>query len=59
VSSGGDEVEKGVDTVVSEAGVTLDARFFGQDVIILTLEVANYYLKAVHGGYTYVTKERS
>ena len=43
-----DEVEKGVDTVVPEAGITLDARFFSQDVIVLTLEVANYFLKSVH-----------
>lgn len=56
MSSRGDEVEEGVDTVVPEAGVTLDARFFGQDVVILTLKVANYFLKAVHGCYTYVIK---
>jgi hypothetical protein len=59
VSSGRDKVEKGVDTIVPETGVTLDARFFGQNVVVLTLEVANYFLKAVHGNYTYVFKERS
>jgi hypothetical protein len=59
MSSRRDEVEKGVDTVVPETGVTLDARFFGQDIIVLTLEIANYFLKAVHGHYTYVIKERS
>jgi hypothetical protein len=48
VSRRADEVEKGVDTVVPEAGITLDTRFFSQDVVVLTLEVANYFLEAVH-----------
>ncbi len=30
-----------MDTVVSESGVTLDARLLRQDVIILTLEVTD------------------
>lgn len=37
----GDEVKHGVDTVVSEARVTLDTRLLGQDVVILSLKVAN------------------
>lgn len=37
----GDEVKHGVDTVVPEARVTLDTRLFGQDVVILSLEVAD------------------
>jgi hypothetical protein len=32
-----DEVEHGVDTVVSEAGITLDTRFLGENVIVLPL----------------------
>jgi hypothetical protein len=59
MSSRRDEVEQSVDTVVPEARVTLDPRLFCQYVIVLTLEVANYLLKAVHGHYTYVIKERS
>jgi len=58
VASGGDKVKQGVDAVVPETRVTFDARFFGQDVIVLTLEIANYFLKAVHDRYTYVIKER-
>lgn len=37
----GDEVKHGVDTVVPEARVTLDTRLLGQDVVILSLEVAD------------------
>jgi hypothetical protein len=59
VSGGGDKVEKSMDTVVPETGITLDARLFSQDVIILTLEIANYFLKAVHGHYTYVNQRGS
>jgi hypothetical protein len=35
-----DEVEHGMDSVVSEPGVSLDTRFLGQDIIVLSLEVA-------------------
>jgi hypothetical protein len=38
---GGDEVKHHMDTVVPEAGVTLDTRFFGQDVIVLPLKIAD------------------
>lgn len=37
----GDEVEHGVHTIVPEAGVTLNTRLLGKDVIVLPLEVAN------------------
>lgn len=36
-----DEVEKSVNAVVPEPGVTLDTRLLGQDIVILSLEVAN------------------
>ena len=36
-----DEVEQGMDTVIAEAGVTLDTRLLGKNVIILPLEVAD------------------
>ena len=42
----GDEVEKGVDTVVSEARVTLDTRLFRQDIIVLALEVSDNFGEA-------------
>ncbi len=37
----GDEVEEGVDAVVAEAGVALDARLLGENVVVLPLEVSN------------------
>lgn len=37
----GDEVEHGVDTIVPEAGVTLDARLLRKNVIVLPFEIAN------------------
>lgn len=37
----GDEVEHGVDTVVPEAGVTLNARLLRENIIVLSFEVAN------------------
>ena len=40
MSSWCDEVEQGMHSVISESWVTLDARFFGQDVIILSFKVA-------------------
>jgi hypothetical protein len=36
----GDEIENGMDTVVPESRVTLDTRLFGQNVIVLSLEVS-------------------
>lgn len=50
MSSWRDEVEECMNTVVPETWVTLDAGLFGQDIVILTLEVAYNFLKAVHVG---------
>lgn len=41
MTSGSDKVKHSVDSVVSEAGVTLDTRLLGKNIIILSLEVAN------------------
>lgn len=41
MTGGGDKVKHGVNSVVSEAGVTLDTRLLGKNIIILSLEVAN------------------
>lgn len=49
VASGGNEVEHGVDTVVPESGVTLDTRLLGQNIVILSLEIANDLREAVTG----------
>lgn len=42
-----DEVEKDMDTVVAEAGVTLDTRLLGKNIVILALEVTDNLAKAV------------
>lgn len=47
MASGGDEVEHGMDSVVSEAGVTLDTRLLGENVVVLSLEVADDLGEAV------------
>lgn len=43
----GDEVEEGVNTVVAEARVALDAALLGENVVVLPLEVAHDLAKAV------------
>ena len=47
MASRGDKIEKGVDAVVPEAGITLNARLFGKNVIVLALEVTDDFLEAV------------
>ena len=42
-----DEVEKGVDTVVAEARVTLDAALLSKDMVVFALEVAENFLETV------------
>jgi hypothetical protein len=37
----GDKVEESVDSIVTEAWVTLDARLFSKDIIILALNVSS------------------
>lgn len=46
MSGRSDEVKHGVHTVVSEAGVTLDTGLLGQNVVVLSLEVANNFGEA-------------
>lgn len=46
VAGRGDKVEESVDTVVAEAGVTLDTRLLGENVVVLTLEVGRDLLEA-------------
>ena len=48
MASRSDEVQKCVNTVVSEAGVTLDTGLLGEDVIILTLEIATNLGETAH-----------
>lgn len=40
-----DEVEQGMDTVIAEAGVTLDTGLLCKDIVVLTLQVANNFLE--------------
>ena len=46
MSCGGDEVQKGMDSVIPETWVTLDTRLFRQDVVILAFKMANDLLEA-------------
>ena len=46
VSSGRDKVEEGMNPVVAEARVTLDTRLLSENVVVLTLEMANNLLEA-------------
>ena len=39
VSGRSDKVEEGMDTIVAEARVTLDARLFREDIVVLTLNI--------------------
>lgn len=41
VACGGDKVEECMHAIVAESGVTLDTRFFGKDVIVLSLQVTD------------------
>lgn len=41
MAGGCDEVEKGVNAVIAETRITLDAGLFGNDIVVLSLEVAN------------------
>jgi hypothetical protein len=45
VASRSDEVEQGVDTIVAEAGITLDSGLFCEDGIVLSLKVADDFAK--------------
>lgn len=46
VSRRRDEVQQGMNPVVSETRVTFDPRFFSQDIVILTFQVTDNLLKA-------------
>lgn len=46
VTGGCDEVKEDMDTVVPEAGVTLDPRLLGKNIIVLALEVSNNFPEA-------------
>jgi hypothetical protein len=46
VACGCDKVEENVDTVVPEAWVTLDSRFFGKNIVILAFEVSDDFTEA-------------
>ena len=40
MASRSDEVEQRMDAVIPKPGVSLDARFLGQDVVVLAFQVA-------------------
>jgi len=47
VTGRSDEVEKDVDSVVTESWVTLDTTFFGENIVVLTFEVSGDLGEAV------------
>ena len=49
MASGGDKVEQGVNTVVTEAGITLNPGLLRQNIIILSFQISENLLKAVDG----------
>lgn len=46
MARGSDKVEQSMNAIVTEAWVTLDTRLFCENVIILSLEIANNFTKA-------------
>ena len=46
MAGGSDEVEQSMDTIVTEAGVTLDTRLLCENVVVLSLEIANNFTEA-------------
>ena len=46
MAGGRDEIEKGVDAVVLETGITLDAGLLCKKIVVLALDVPNNLLKA-------------
>ena len=49
VTSGWDEIEKDMNTVVPEPRITLDTGLLGENIIVLTLEVSDDFLEAIRG----------
>ena len=47
MSSGRDEVQKGMDSIVPETGITFDTWLFRQDIIILAFKMTNDLLETV------------
>lgn len=48
VSSRRYEIQKSMHSVVFGTAVTLDARFFSQNVVVLALEISDNFLEAAH-----------
>jgi hypothetical protein len=42
MAGGGDKVKEGVDSVVPEPGVPFDSGFLGEDIVVLSFQVACY-----------------
>src|SRR5205823_635480 len=47
VTGRGGKIQKRVNAIVTETGITLDPRLLGQNVIVLTFKVAHDFLKAI------------
>ena len=46
MASGSDKVEQSVNTIVAEAGVTLDTGLLCQNIVVLSLEIAYNFTEA-------------
>jgi len=47
MTSGSDKVEQRVDTIVAESWVTLDTGLLCENIVVLSLEIANNFTEAV------------
>lgn len=55
VTCWGDKVEECVDAVVAEAGVALDARLLGKNVVVLPFEVSDNLGEATNNHHSVVS----
>jgi hypothetical protein len=42
MTGGGDKVKEGVDSVIPEAGVSFNPGLFGEDIVVLSFQVASH-----------------
>jgi hypothetical protein len=55
VAGGSDEVEQRMNTIVAEAGITLDTGLLCKNVVVLSLEIANNFTEAFLWSVTFET----
>jgi hypothetical protein len=55
VAGGSDEIEQRMNTIVAEAGVTLNTGLLCENVVVLSLEIANNFTEAFLSSVTFET----